>query len=123
MRWRRIRDTNILSTPHITTNNNVPGRDPVRAGNPGVDRRGAVDNFDNAFRTIQRQNVGIELDVTPQINAGDEIKLNLRQEVVSIAGPVSDDFNELIINKREINTTVTVGNGEILVARRPARRQ
>jgi general secretion pathway protein D len=40
--------------------------------------------------------------------------MELRQQVSSIAGPVSDDFNELIINKRENNTTVTVGDGEII---------
>jgi general secretion pathway protein D len=53
--------------------------------------------------------------VTPQINAGDEVRLDLRQEVSSIVGPVSKDFNELIINKREIKTTVTVKSGEIVV--------
>ncbi|MAF27994.1 MAG: type II secretion system protein GspD [Croceicoccus sp.] len=108
-------DSNILSTPHITTNDNVPASILFGQEIPVSTGEALGDNFDNAFRTIQRQNVGIELDVTPQINAGDEIKLNLRQEVSSIAGPVSDDFNELIINKREIATTVTVGNGEILV--------
>lgn len=108
-------DSNILSTPHITTNDNVPASILFGQEIPVSTGEALSNNFDNAFRTIQRQNVGIELDVTPQINAGDEIKLNLRQEVSSIAGPVSDDFNELIINKREIATTVTVGNGEILV--------
>ena len=102
-------------TALITTNDNVPASILFGQEIPVSTGEALGDNFDNAFRTIQRQNVGIELDVTPQINAGDEIKLNLRQEVSSIAGPVSDDFNELIINKREIATTVTVGNGEILV--------
>ena len=62
-------------------------------------------NFDNAFRTVQRQNVGIQLEVRPQINAGGAIKLYLRQEVSSIAGPVSSDNSDLILNKREIETT------------------
>ena len=60
------------------------------------------------------KNVGIELEVRPQINAGGAIRLDIRQEVSSVAGPVSDDFNELIINKREIETTVTVNDGEII---------
>ena len=72
-------------------------------------------NYNNTFRTIQRQNVGIELDVTPQINAGDQVRLDLRQQVSSIAGPVSSQNSELIINKREIKTTVTVGDREIVV--------
>ncbi len=108
-------DSNILSTPHITTNDNVEASILFGQEIPVSTGEALSDNFDNAFRTIQRQNVGIELDVTPQINAGDEVKLNLRQEVSSIAGPVSSDSSELIVNKREISTTVTVGNGEILV--------
>ena len=51
---------------------------------------------------MQRQNVGIQLEVKPQINAGGSIKLFLRQEVSSIAGPVSNNFSDLILNKREI---------------------
>ncbi|MDF8332708.1 type II secretion system secretin GspD [Novosphingobium cyanobacteriorum] len=109
-------NSNILSTPHITTNNNVPasilfGQEiPVATGEALSQA-----NFNNTFRTIQRQNVGIELDVTPQINAGDQVRLDLRQQVSSIAGPVSSSNSELIINKREIKTTVTVGDGEIVV--------
>ncbi len=109
------RDSNILSTPHITTNNNVPasilfGQEiPVSTGEAL-----SSGNFSDTFRTIQRQNVGIELDVTPQINAGNMVRLDLRQEVSSIAGTVSSKSDELIINKREIKTTVTVGDREIV---------
>lgn len=107
-------ESNILSTPSITVNNNSMGDILFGQEIPVSTGEALSGNFDNAFRTIQRQNVGIELEVTPQINADDDVRLELRQQVSSIAGPVSDDFNELIINKREINTTVTVGNGEIL---------
>lgn len=108
-------NSNILSTPHITTNDNVPASILFGQEIPVSTGEALSGNFDNAFRTIQRQNVGIELDVTPQINASDQVRLDLRQEVSSIAGPVSKDFNELIINKREIKTTVTVGDREIVV--------
>ncbi|TWH81852.1 type II secretion system secretin GspD [Novosphingobium taihuense] len=109
------KNSNILSTPHITTNNNVPasilfGQEiPVSTGEAL-----SQGNFNDRFRTIQRQNVGIELDVTPQINAGNMVRLDLRQEVSSIAGTVSRTSNELIVNKREIKTTVTVGDREIV---------
>src|SRR3546814_11879952 len=52
--------------------------------------------------------------VKPQINTGGAIKLFLKQEVSSVAGPVSNNNSDLIINKREIETTVTVDDGEIL---------
>jgi general secretion pathway protein D len=63
---------------------------------------------------VQRQNVGITLEVKPQINVGGTIKLDIRQEVSSIAGPVSNDFQDLILNKRELETTITVDDGEIV---------
>ena len=107
-------DSNVLSTPSLTVNDNLKGSILFGQEIPVSTGEALSGNFDNAFRTIQRQNVGIELEVTPQINAGREVRMELRQQVSSIAGPVSDDFNELIINKREINTTVTVGDGEIV---------
>ncbi len=107
-------NSNILSTPSITTNDNVQASILFGQEIPISTGEALSNNFDNAFRTIQRQNVGIELEVLPQINAGNQVKLDLRQEVSSIVGPVSKDFNELIINKREIDTTVTVGDGEIV---------
>lgn len=107
-------NSNVLSTPSLTVNNNLKGSILFGQEIPVSTGEALSSNFDNAFRTIQRQNVGIELEVTPQINAGDEVRMELRQQVSSIAGPVSSDFSELIINKREINTTVTVADGEII---------
>jgi general secretion pathway protein D len=112
---QRDTESNVLSTPSLTVNNNLTGNILFGQEIPISTGEALSNNFDNAFRTIQRQNVGIELEVTPQINAGDEVRLELRQTVSSIAGPVSDNFSELIINKREINTTVTVADGEIIV--------
>jgi general secretion pathway protein D len=71
-------------------------------------------NFENAFRTVQRQEVGIKLEVTPQVNAQGDVKLFLKQEVSSVAGPVSSRSNDLVLNKREFETTLTVGDGQLL---------
>jgi general secretion pathway protein D len=106
--------SNILSTPSVMTLDNQEAKILVGQEIPITTGQALSSNFDNAFRTVQRQNVGIQLEVKPQINAGGAIKLFLRQEVSSIAGPVSGDFNDLILNKREIETTVTVDDGEII---------
>ncbi len=108
-------DSNLLSTPSVMTLDNQQASILVGQEVPVTTGEALSGNFDNQFRTVQRQNVGIQLDVKPQINAGGTIKLALRQEVSSIAGPVSANSNDLIINKREIQTTVTVDDGEILV--------
>ncbi|MPT47393.1 MAG: type II secretion system protein GspD [Sphingobium sp.] len=107
-------DSNVLSTPSIMTLDNQKASILVGQEVPVTTGEALSQNFDNQFRTVQRQNVGVQLEVKPQINAGGAIKLFLRQEVSSIAGPVSNNSSDLIINKREIETTVTVDDGEIL---------
>jgi general secretion pathway protein D len=106
--------SNILSTPSILTLDNQEAKLLVGQEIPITTGEQLGQNFDNAFRTVQRQNVGIQLDVKPQINAGGSIKLFIRQEVSSIAGPVSSNFADLILNKREIKTTVTIDDGQIV---------
>ncbi|NMN03284.1 type II secretion system secretin GspD [Novosphingobium sp. SG919] len=107
-------NSNVLSTPHIVTNNNVPASILFGKEIPVATGEALSNSLSGAFRTIARQNVGIELDVTPQINAGNAVRLDLRQQVSSVAGPVSASNGELVVNKREIRTTVTVGDGEII---------
>ncbi len=106
--------SNILSTPSILTLDNQEAKILVGQEIPITTGEQLGQNFDNAFRTVQRQNVGIQLEVKPQINAGGSIKLFIRQEVSSIAGPVSSNFSDLILNKREIQTTVTIDDGQIV---------
>ncbi|MCE7797506.1 type II secretion system secretin GspD [Sphingobium sufflavum] len=107
-------NSNILSTPSVMTLDNQKASILVGQEVPVTSGEALGQNFDNQFRTVQRQNVGIQLEVKPQINSGGAIKLFLRQEVSSVAGPVSNNSSDLIINKREIETTVTVDDGDIL---------
>ena len=106
--------SNILSTPSITTLDNQEAKILVGQEVPITTGEKLSNTFDNAFRTVQRQNVGIQLEVKPQINAGGTVKLFIRQEVSSIAGPVSNNASDLILNKREIQTTVTIDDGQII---------
>jgi general secretion pathway protein D len=69
-------------------------------------------NLDNSFRTVSRQDVGIQLSVKPQINAGGTITLAIKQVVSSIASTVAD--RDFVLNKREVETAVTVGDGQIV---------
>ncbi|MDQ3139641.1 MAG: type II secretion system secretin GspD, partial [Pseudomonadota bacterium] len=107
-------NSNLLATPSVVTLDNKEARFLAGQEIPVTTGEALSDNFDNAFRTVQRQNVGITLEVKPQINAGGAVRLDIRQEVSSIAGPVSDDFSDLILNKREIETSIVVDDGEIV---------
>jgi len=111
---RSDNQSNILSTPSIMTLDNQEAHFLVGQEIPITTGEALSQNFDNAFRTVQRQNVGVTLEVRPQINAGGTIKLDLRVEVSSIAGPVSSSFQDLILNKREIENVITVDDGEIV---------
>jgi general secretion pathway protein D len=107
-------ESNLLSTPSIMTLDNQEAKLLVGQEVPVTTGEALGSNFENAFRTVQRQNVGIQLDVKPQVNSSGSIKLFLRQEVSSVAGPVSVRSSDLIINKREFKTVLTVDDGDIL---------
>lgn len=107
-------ESNLLATPHIVTLDNSEARFLVGQEVPITTGEALSDNFDNAFRTVQREEVGIKLTVTPQVNESGEVKLFIAQEVSSVAGPVSSRSSDLIINKRLFETVLTVDDGEIL---------
>ena len=107
--------SNLLSTPSIMTLDNEEARILVGREVPITTGEVLGDGNTNPFRTIERKNVGIQLEVTPQINAGGGITLQLRQEVSSVAGSVSNRSDELIFNTREIETRVLVDDGAIVV--------
>jgi len=107
--------SNLLQVPHIITLDNQQAHSLVGQEIPITTGQALSPNFDNAFRTVQRQNVGIQLDVKPQVNAGGSLKLYVRLEVSSIAGPVSSNNSELILNKRAFENVFTPDDGQITV--------
>ncbi len=107
--------SNVLSTPSVVTLDNQEAQLSVGQEIPITTGEAVGDNFQNAFRTVSREQVGVILEVTPQINEGGTVTLEIRQESSSIAGPVISTSTDLITNKREISTTAVVDDGEILV--------
>lgn len=113
-------DTNVLSTPTLMTLDNEEAEIVVGQNVPFLTGQftntGATDGATNPFQTIQRQDVGVTLKVKPQINEGDAIKLDIEQEVSSIAPATSSvSSSDIITNKRSIKTSVLVDDGQILV--------
>lgn len=107
--------SNILSTPSVVTTDNVAARLSVGQEIPITTGEVLGNANTNPFRTIERKEVGVQLEVLPQITAGDSIRLEIRQEVSSVFGPISAASSELITNKREIETTVLADDGEVIV--------
>ena len=108
------RDSNILSTPSILAMDNEPARLFIGQEIPITTGESLGTNNSNPFRTTSRQEVGIELEITPQINEGASVILNIKQGVSGIAG-VAQSGIDIITNKREIETTVLVDNNQIIV--------
>jgi len=110
--------TNILSTPTLVTTDNEEAEIVVGQNVPFITgsytTTGDTGSVNNPFQTIQRQDVGLSLRVTPQVNEGNKIKLAIEQEVSSIASSAASAA-DLITNKRLLRTTVTVEDGQILV--------
>ena len=107
-------DSNILSTPSILAMDNEPARLFIGQEIPITTGESLGTNNSNPFRTTSRQEVGIELEITPQIDEGTSVILNIKQGVSGIAG-VAQSGTDLITNKREIETTVLVDNNQIIV--------
>lgn len=104
--------TNLLSTPSLTTLDNEEASILVGQEVPFVTGSTTVDNT-NPFQTIQREDVGIKLVIRPTIGADDSIRLQIVQEVSSIDEGVK--ASDVVTNKREIETTVLTQNGGIVV--------
>jgi general secretion pathway protein D len=107
-------NSNVLATPHLTTMDNeeayfIVGQEvPILTGTT----TSSSSDTSNPFQTVDRQEVGIKLQVTPQINEGDAVQLLIQQEVSSVSGATSVDIS---INKREIRTSVIVDDGGTIV--------
>jgi len=110
-------NTNILSTPNLVTMDNeeasiVVGQNvPFLTGSYANTGGGSTPL--NPFQTIERQDVGLTLRITPQINEGNTIKMTVDQEISTIAP--STEGVDLITNKRQIVTNVLVDNDQVLV--------
>jgi general secretion pathway protein D len=112
--------SNLLSTPSIVTLDNTEAQIKVGQEVPFLTGQytntgtGGTSQPTNPFQTIDRKDVGISLTVTPHVNEGDAVRLEIKQEVSSLAQPVQG-ATDLITNKREISTNVLVQDGQTLV--------
>ncbi len=107
--------TNILGTPSVVTRDNQEAKMEVAQEVPFLTGQYSTTNgTGSAFQTIQREEVGTILTVTPTINEGDTVLLKLQVESSSLAAS-SQGAVDLITNKREITTSVLIKDGATLV--------
>ncbi|MFP5423028.1 MAG: type II secretion system secretin GspD [Gammaproteobacteria bacterium] len=111
--------SNLLSTPSLLTLDNqkaeilVGQNVPFQTGSYTTDAAGA----NNPFTTIEREDIGVTLKVTPHINEGGALRLDIEQEISSIAPStgLASKAVDLVTNKRSIKSTVLADNGQVIV--------
>ena len=113
-------NTNILSTPSLLTLDNQEAKIEVGQTVPQVTGSYANSGVTsttgvvNPFQTINQQDIGLKLGITPTIGEGDHVRLKLEFEDSSIASGTAGTSN-LILNKDTMTDTVTIESGQILV--------
>ena len=114
-------NANLLSTPSILTLDNEEAK--ILVGQEVPFRTGTytttADGANNPFTTIQREDVGITLTVTPHIHDGDSVRLEVAQEVSSLVPAsvalTSTQLSDVVTNKRTIQTTVLADDKQTIV--------
>ena len=111
-------NANILSTPSLLTLDNEEAFITVGQQVPFVTgsytNTGVGNGAQNPFQTIERQSVGVTLKVTPQVNEGDSVVLDIVQEVSSISAQILA-ASDVITNERKIETKVLANDSDIVV--------
>jgi general secretion pathway protein D len=109
--------TNVVSTPTIVTLDNEEAEIRVGQEVPFLTGQftntGASAGSVNPFQTIQREEVGTSLKITPQINEGSGVKLTIEQETSNVGASLG--AVDIVTNKRTITTSVFVEDGNVLV--------
>jgi general secretion pathway protein D len=107
---------NILSTPNILTLDNEAASIMVGKTVPFVSGQYVTsgNSSTNPFQTIQREDIGLKLNIRPQISEGGTVKLDIYQEVSTIDTQASD-ISGIVTNKRALDTSILVDDGQIMV--------
>ena len=108
------KNSNILTTTSLLAMDNEEASTVIGQEIPITTGESLGSNNTNPFRTTSREEVGIKLSIKPQINEGNSVILEIKQEVSGVAGPLTGT-TDLITNKRTIETTVLVDNNQIIV--------
>jgi general secretion pathway protein D len=111
--------SNIISTPSLITMNNEEAEVKVTQEIPLItgsfsNSQTSVSGTTSPFTTIQREEVGTILKVTPHINEGNSVQLKIEQEDSSPGAKLTDSA-DISTNKRSIKTTVLIEDGGIIV--------
>lgn len=114
-----MENANLLSTPSIVTLDNTEAK--ILVGQEVPFRSGSFtttsDGSNNPFTTVTREDVGIELTVTPHVYGGDEVRMKVAQNISNVLNNTvsNSTFADVVTSKRSLETTVLAASGETIV--------
>ncbi len=111
-------DVNVLSAPTILTSDNQEAEIVVAQNIPFIASRAAdISNLQNQFTTVERQDVGITLQITPQISDGNVVRLDIYEEVSAVVPnpPVDPNLAGPTTTVRSASTTVVAADSSTVV--------
>jgi general secretion pathway protein D len=109
---------NVISTPQILTSDNKEAEILVGENVPFIaSREQSIATSGTVVNDIQRQDVGVKLQITPQITEGDYVKLDIYQEISSLEQADDTILTSVgpTIDKRSTKTSVVVKDGDTVV--------
>lgn len=107
-----VTDSNTLARPSITTLDNTEAEFSAGQEIPIITGSTLGNNNSNPFQNVERKDIGVALKIKPQINEGNHVRLDIEQEVSSLAGATQVD---VVTNKRKVKTSVLVPDGGMVV--------
>lgn len=117
---QRDTNANIVAAPHLLTSDNEEAEIQIGQNIPIITNRlqTATGNITPSTSvSVERQDVGVKLRVTPQISEGNSLRLTIFQENSTIIDPLAGNVNEVGVTlaKRQIENTVVVADGQTVV--------
>ena len=114
-----MENANLLSTPSIVTLDNTEAK--ILVGQEVPFRSGSftttTDGANNPFTTVTREDVGIELTVTPHVYDNREVRMEVAQNISNVLNNTvsNSTFADVVTSKRSIETTVLANSGETII--------
>jgi general secretion pathway protein D len=110
-------NVNVLSTPNLLTMDNQKAEIMVGQNVPFItgQTQNAVTGSQTLFNTVNRQDVGIKLSLTPQIASDDNVRLEVNQEISDVIASTLTNQAGPTTSKRSASTTVVVKDRQTMV--------
>lgn len=105
---------NVLSSPSVMVQDNRTAFFQVGDQQPIQSATTVSESGNLTTESIEYKDTGVELSVTPTVNAGDMVSMTVDQSITDV-GPIDDATKQRSFMKRQVSSQVAVRSGETIV--------